>query len=452
MVISADQLPGFGIEPTVNPRSDEGDTDAPTTVAEGLPPLVHGDVATKALAAAWSGKRLMVVCSPPGGGKTSLLAIVAAHLRVQADLRVAIACQRNSQALDLCNRMAQLAPACPVQLFTRRGARRPGQLDQAASHANRQPVDDPAKLKAGEEPVDSGRHVVVGTTARMAWLDLDGFACDVLLVDEAWQLTYADWLALAPLAQQCVLVGDPGQIDPVVTVDTSRWDRMVRAPHRPAPEALQAGGDVAVTRLTLPASRRNGPASVAALQPLYPFAFDSARPDRRIVHDGVQQPELAASAVQASYGTVSEPLADAVADRARTLATSGVYVDEDGGERPLTPSGVMVVCAHVAQANAVAARLRDLPGLVCDTADAIQGAEALATVVWHPAAGKATVSEFDIDLGRLSVSLSRHIAHCSVIEDTGVRSRLAAADVDADTAEVLAQVHQHVPVGLPGGS
>lgn len=38
------------------------------------------------------------------------------------------------------------------------------------------------------------------------------------------------------------------------------------------------------------------------------------------------------STVAASYGKASEPLANAVADRARTLATRGVYVDEDGDE------------------------------------------------------------------------------------------------------------------------
>src|SRR5262245_51225346 len=42
-------------------------------------------------------------------------------------------------------------------------------------------------------------------------------------VDEAWQMTYADLGGLGPLSGQVVLVGDPGQIAPVVTGDASRW-------------------------------------------------------------------------------------------------------------------------------------------------------------------------------------------------------------------------------------
>jgi hypothetical protein len=59
-------------------------------------------------------------------------------------------------------------------------------------------------------------------------------------VDEAWQMTYADLGGLDPLSAQVVLVDDPGQIAPVVTGDTSRWDGWAAGPQRAAPDALTA--------------------------------------------------------------------------------------------------------------------------------------------------------------------------------------------------------------------
>ena len=43
---------------------------------------------------------------------------------------------------------------------------------------------------------------------------------DVLFVDEAWQLAWADFMLLSQVAGRFVLIGDPGQIPPVVTIDT----------------------------------------------------------------------------------------------------------------------------------------------------------------------------------------------------------------------------------------
>ena len=55
-------------------------------------------------------------------------------------------------------------------------------------------------------------------------------SADVLLVDEAWQCTYADLGALGALARQVVCVGDPGQVAPVVTGSTARWEGQATGP------------------------------------------------------------------------------------------------------------------------------------------------------------------------------------------------------------------------------
>jgi len=64
-------------------------------------------------------------------------------------------------------------------------------------------------------------------------------------------MTFADLGGLAPLSAQVVLVGDPGQIAPVVTGDSRRWRDIPAGPQRAAPEALVAAYPESVTRLRL---------------------------------------------------------------------------------------------------------------------------------------------------------------------------------------------------------
>ncbi len=54
-------------------------------------------------------------------------------------------------------------------------------------------------------------------------------------------MSWANFMLLGQVAPRFVLIGDPGQIPPVVTIDAARWETAPRAPHRPAPElVLQA--------------------------------------------------------------------------------------------------------------------------------------------------------------------------------------------------------------------
>ena len=89
--------------------------------------------------------------------------------------------------------------------------------------------------------------MLIATTARWTYADPNVLAADVLVVDEAWQATYADVGALGAFAPQIVCVGDPGQIDPVVTGQTRRWDGSPTGPQLPAPAALLAAHGEAVS-------------------------------------------------------------------------------------------------------------------------------------------------------------------------------------------------------------
>jgi AAA domain len=362
-------------------------------------------VLAAALFAAWSGDPAVVVTSPPGAGKTRLVVYLAEQLQRRAGLVVAIAAQTRTQALDVAGRAA--SAGAHVALLGSRDAPRPAGLDPRTV------------FLAGAAQLSHWRGIVVATTARWLWVHERNFNADVCLVDEAWQLTFADLGGLGPLSAQVVLVGDSGQIAPVVTGDARRWRDWSAGPHRPAPDALLAAYPDTVTRLRLVHTWRLGPQTTALVQPaFYPdLAFVSVRPSRHLHIGGSPLPELVAKVVAPMAGPGDPLLALTAAERVRDLLDSGVVVADEQTAQPLEPQQVAVITPHVEQASAVAARLADVPGVFIGTANQAQGLEREAVVVIHPLAGYREAPAFAIDPGRLCVALSRHRTHATVIVD-----------------------------------
>jgi AAA domain len=251
-------------------------------------------------------------------------------------------------------------------------------------------------------------------------------------VDEAWQMTYADLGGLGPLSAQVVLVGDPGQIAPVVTGDSRRWRDWSAGPQRAAPEALLAAYPDAVTSLQLSHTWRLGLATTALIQPAFysDLSFDSVRPPRYVEQDGKVLPELGVMEVQTLAGPGDPILAETAAARVVDLLDRGLVIDDNGNRKPLAPHDVAVVTPHVEQASAVAARLADYSGTFIGTANQAQGLERDAVVVVHPLAGYRDAPAFATDPGRLCVAMSRHRAHATVIVDADTELVLRHAQAD----------------------
>jgi len=414
------------------------DTATPSAAAHDSDPQLAA-----ALFAAWSGDRFVCVASPPGAGKTRLITHLADQLHRRAGLNVAVAAQTRAQALDVANRAAAVsaaalgAPPSSVSLLGK-GTIRPLGLVPEATH----------RTMAG---LRNHHGIVVATTARWQWTDSRAWAANVLLIDEAWQLTYADLLALGPLARQVVCVGDPGQISPVVTGCTQRWQTWNAGPHTPAPDALSAVYGSDVTHQRLPHTWRLGPDTTALLQPVFygDLPFTSARPDRWLESPtGQRLDELDTLTVATTAGHHDAALPAAAAARVRDLLHSTLHsVQTPGGPsnatgRPLTAHDVAVITPHVGQASAVAAHLADLPGVLISTANAAQGLEREAVVVLHPLAGYRTTPDFATDPGRLCVALSRHRAHATVLCDPTTRTLLTKAlREDPHNTHLTAQLH-----------
>ncbi len=339
----------------------------------------------------------------------------------------------NEQAFDVARRLASGYPRLPFTLFIRDGLAVP---DDLPGLANLQLARTSAQVPA------AGPCVVVANAARWSWSDTTAFArFDLQVIDEAFQLPDYRFQQIAGLARRLVLVGDPGQIPPVVTCEVERWTCDPAGPHVVCPRALVARHP-GVRRLALPVSRRLVPDTVQFIQPaFYPglrFTALSAPGERGLVTGVAGATPLdhpidlaarGASLVQVELppqitGEVDEALADTVVALIWPLGERGTRV-QDGAEWPLAPAMVGIVCAHVSQINAVRERLpRSFSDVLVETADRFQGLERPVMVVYHPLSGRADADQFHLDSGRMCVALSRHRVACFVVARAGIEDLL----------------------------
>ena len=172
----------------------------------------------RVLLAAWGGDACTVVPACPGAGKSRLVALLAAALAHRVGLRVAVAAQTREQAAELARRIAAVSDRASL----------------IVSGAGKKPVAvDGIRTVTGRSvrwQHSTGGEILIGTAARWLYVDPQMACADLLLVDEAWQCTYADLGAFGALARQVVCVGDPGQVAPVVTGSTARWEGQATGP------------------------------------------------------------------------------------------------------------------------------------------------------------------------------------------------------------------------------
>ena len=388
------------------------------------------------------GGRLCVIKAPPGSGKTHTL-LEALMTLLALDARVAVATQTNAQAEDLCRRLVRDHPGTEVWRW--------------ASQKMVAPPDLPAGIHWGNDvddlPPESG--VVVATTAK--WAIRKGKAADlapfdVLLVDEAWQMAWAELMLLAPVAGRFVLIGDPGQIPPVVTIPTARWETAPRPPHRAAPDVILSDPGLGALVLGLPSCRRLPCDSVDLVRPFYDFPFDAwAEPGARWLRaaagpsqdplDSVIDHLASASVAIATLPTPPEgPPLEHDAEVAALAAALAVRVLErgatacsgdDGAGEPLGATGIGIAATHRVMNQAILAALPahlrgGHDGVRVDTPERWQGLQRPFMIVVHPLSGVVRPSTFDLETGRLCVMASRHRAAMVVVSRDHVPETLEA--------------------------
>lgn len=416
--------------------SDLGfDADAPATpttatpVETGPKPLSPGSTVAQALFAVWDGCPVTVVNSPPGAGKSTLIAEVIDQLFARTELTIMVATPTRNSAFDLSGRIAEVI-----------GLPEKGEIGDVRLSINKM---DPPPGVSGHGTTKFKRMVDVRTIASASMASAAG-EVDLLIIDEAYQATFADVAAAARGAAQILLVGDPGQIGPVVTSNTTPWAHLKAAPHHRAPEVFLQREDATV--LTLDATYRLGKAGAEAIAPLYDFDFESKRPDRHIEAGGVVLPEIHAVEIDVRQSPYAIDTLRTVADLADDMVRNTfVTFDEEGNEvkTALRQRDVCVVVAHKAQESAIAAILdeRQLGGITVGTADSLQGGQWPAVIGLDAMVGYSVASGHHASVGRLCVMASRHMAHLTWVHDGQWEQGFRAAEEELSQKEILSSIH-----------
>lgn len=377
-----------------------------------------------------SKRRLAIVKAPPGSGKTRLLLETVAHAVARGD-RAAIAALTNAQADDICRRLAteHKAVSC-IRL---------------ASSGSTPPKGFPAKVrwetKASELP--DAPLVVVGTAAKWGLAQLTT-PFDFVFVDEAWQLGWADFMLLGQVSERFVLIGDPGQISPVVAVDVSRWETAPLPPHEAAPEVILRTRKKDAVALKLPGTRRLPWDTTDLVQRFYDFPFGSwaglgerhVRPRKGSGHrlDKVLDRLADTTTIAAALPTPPEgpplerdheiaALAAELVERVLDRESAALV---DGEETRLRPEDIGLCATHRVMNTAMHLALpASLQGRVrVDTPERWQGLERKLMIVVHPLSGVVRPSSFDLETDRLCVMASRHKAGLVIVSRDHVGATL----------------------------
>jgi AAA domain len=396
----------------------------------------------------------VVVDSPPGAGKSTLVVRAATEL-ARSQERVMIVGQTNEQVDDLIDRLATDNPDTPI-----------GRLS-AAAYTPSERVAGHQNVAARSSVADLANHpVVVATAAKWAVLKDVSDTWPWAIVDEAYQMRSDALLRVARLFDKALFVGDPGQLDPFSTVETERWLGLNWDPMSSAVAVLLTNNSHIPVH-TLPVSWRL-PASAAtvvseAFYPFTGFAAATEEGDRRMGWNtrpfGQNSFDLALETAARSgwalfelghrhtLPTDAEAVAACAGLAARLLQRGAVTMSERSADPlPVTGDRIAIGVTRTVQTAAVRRALRELgvTNVVVDTANRLQGREFDVTIMLHPLSGRRDATAFHLEAGRLCVLASRHRHACIVVARAGIPELL-------DAHPSAEPVHLGVPVKFPDG-
>jgi hypothetical protein len=372
----------------------------------------------------------VVVTAPPGSGKTSLVAELVAVAVLGLHMRVAVLSARWEQIFNLIRRIAGGYQPMAMQLLAPESRLLPS--DVLVLPGMLRPTSAATQLARGPS-------AIFASAAKFS-LSVANFKTgefDLLIIDEAFQLSARELDPVYHICRCMVQVGDPGQLRPLVLVDTAPYEDTAAKVHWPAPtELIRRRPDIPV--VALPATRRLPMDTTRLVQPAFyptlPFSslasseqqrlsFEGALGESRV--DGVLSMISAAEpatligallpglSTQRSIDTEVTELAAELA--ARILQLQPTWVDQ----RSLTASDIGCLDSHVASGAEIRRQLRqrglstDL--LMVETPEVYQGLERAVTIAVHPLTGTGRLSDFNVDAGRWCVMTTRHQLACIVV-------------------------------------
>jgi hypothetical protein len=342
------------VAPTVATATEQ--SSGPVAVATGPQPLVPGSITAKVLARVWRGGELTIVDAPPGSGKTSLVSNVVANLATRTDMHILVTTPTRAQCLAFARRLSLELPI--DKIF----------IDMKDIDPEDLPDGYLVNRHAAKAPL-----VIVATLAKAKFIDKSNI--DLLVVDEAYQATHALVAQAQSGVAQVLMVGDPGQIGPVVTVEAS------------------------------------------IIAPIYKFPFTSGRPSRYVVTtDGEVVGEIEAIEVEHSDEVDNLDCLATMVRRAASFAGGSLVQGDE--TNPLRAEDIALVVSRNSQVSIVTGMSRSLGfDFTIGTADRLQGGEWPVVIALDPMYGSNGESEHNQSIGRLCVMVSRHTSHLTWVHD-----------------------------------
>lgn len=410
---------------------------AALAVSEAITADVLGALRSRSRAA-------IVASAPAGGGKTHFVVALAGDA-ARAGFRVVVATPTNEQAREAIARLGALGPARLLHAQGKALAEPPAGVVQGATLEEIASGSGPVvttvsklaiTLAAASKGDDADTAREAGAAARAGKVAAVG--ADLLILDEAFQVSAEAHLRVGDCADVQLLVGDPGQIEPFTSLgDVDWWRGREEDPLVSAVSALRARARVAAEHF-FPMTRRLDERAATVARAFYPamnFTAQEARGARSMhapghEHLGAEGWELVEVA-----GPGEAAIAAAIAAAAADLVGRAVTTDAREGERVLAAGRVIVGVARNSQRVAVLRALRAAgvdastskagAGVRVLTANKAQGLECDVTLVWHPLADIVAPTAFDLDPGRLCVLSTRHRHGCMVFARAATAAMLA---------------------------
>jgi uncharacterized protein len=372
----------------------------------GTPLVLPGEAAadrTRRLVTALDGG-VLAVQGPPGAGKTHAGARAVLDL-VAAGRRVAITATSHKVIGNLLDAVVRAARESGVVL-------RAVQKATAAQRCSSPEVACTDDNGAVVELLDTGAvDVVAGTPWLFTRPELAG-RLDVLVVDEAGQLSLADTLAVSRCATGLVLLGDPQQLrQPGRGIHPEGADVSALQHVLGDDDVLPAGRGVFLDR-----SWRMAPALCRVVSELsyegqlHPAPVTAGNaidvPARWAAPAGIGWVPVEHEGNGSASGEEAAVVVELVGDLV------GRAWRDPSGDRVVGPADVLVVTPYNAQVNRIRSALdaAGLGGVEVGTVDKFQGREAAVSVLSLAASSGAHVPrrlDFLLDRHRLNVALSR---------------------------------------------
>lgn len=395
-----------------------------------------------------------LIDAAPGSGKSySLLQIAKRLIDSGNSVRVAIVTQTNNQADDLAiSALTDEDHAFESDAVYRFVSDRISKPDNFGGQWATQP-------KGISRAFES---IIIGTASK--WIGLAASTkstqqFDYVLIDECYQMTWSTFLQMLNLGSKFALIGDKGQIPPVVTVDASRWAHLDIAPNLPAPVVLRnkLRNSDSFQTFDLKHCRRLPAESIEYIAPFYAdlqtpesnssvlavaapkdrgLKFASKRNTTRPIQDAIQlsstgEPVLVTLGDEATGDPVESDreLAQVIRDLTEALLGQEYFQKDDAknSEGVLQLSDIAICSTKRAMNALIEDELQSVissyldgandnsdgqalanGGLLVDTPERLQGLQRKVIIAVHPLSNSLHPSDFDLDTGRLCVMASRH--------------------------------------------